>query len=506
MTAPQLWIPPRPESPLYGLDGPLQDLFDACYADPPLFVAEVLRKKPRRWQSEVLDEVRVRRSRGEQHTQIHVRAAHFAGKGWLTGALVLWWMATRPGARTLTTAPTWRGVEELLWTEIRKLYAESLLFDLRLGRMLDTKWDMGKGWFAVGASSDQPANLEGQHSMIAACRAVDEAKAVPDPIFTATEGLLASPESLDIWISTPAARTGAFYRRDIGAGPELIRKVVTIDDLIADDVPGALRWKQNALIEYGGEHTFEYQSRANAQYIDDSEGALIPFSWIERAMLTDAERTAQKLPIWHIVTRPTLGYDVAGSVDGDENAVAPVSGPDSERRYECGTISHWHQHDTMVSKDQVVEACRASQAKMIRVDVQGLGKGVGDAISRERGERGLPFYVEEYRSADPADDPERFLNKKAENCWNIRLLLERDALRLPKQPKLREQIAAMKYEVRNGIIRVVDPADSPDWWDALVMAVGGVYYSVGPEAIGGGGMDTSWGAMPEHLAWTSPRE
>jgi phage terminase large subunit len=453
----------------------LVDLFDVCYEDPPLFFAEVLRKAPRRWQREVLEEIAQRRMRGEAHTQVHVRAAHFAGKGWLSAGLVLWWMATRPGARCLTTAPTWRGVEELLWTEIRKLYAESLLAEMRLGRMLDTKWDMGHGWFAVGASSDKPENLEGQHSMVAAARIVDEAKAVVDAVFTATEGLLASPETLDVWISTPAARAGAFYRRDMEAGPELIRKVVTIEDLIADGVPGATHWKESALVEYGGEHTFEYQSRANAQYIDNAEGALFPFSWIERAMDS---------PRFGIATRPTLGYDVAGSADGDENAVSPVRGPDRLGRYEADATVHWHQRDTQISKDKVMDLARERDASIVRADVQGLGKGVCDAIRREVADLGRALTVDEYRAADPAQDPQRFLNRKAEDAWNMRLVMERDGLRLPAEPALRRQMAAMRYEVRQGKIRIVDPAaDSPDHFDAVLIGIGSPYVPISMEDV-----------------------
>lgn len=478
----------------------LLDLFDACYDDPLLFFEEVLRKRPRRWQREVLEEIGRRRQAGEIHTQLHIRAAHGSGKGWLAGGCCLWWNGTRPGSRTLTTAPTWRGVEELLWTEIRRLYAESLLAEMGLGRMLDTKWDMGHGWFAVGASSDRPANLEGQHSLVAAGRIVDEAKAVDDGVFTATEGLLSSQETFDMWISTPATRIGAFYRRDINAGPELIRKVVTIEDLIADDVPGALRWKQNAIVEYGGEHSFEYQSRANALYIDNAEGALFPFSWIERAMYTDAERVARGLEPFHVQGPPTIGYDVAGSVDGDENATYSAHGPDNLMRYEVEEPDHWHERDTMVSKDRVVETLRRLRGRCVRVDVQGLGKGVSDAITREVYERTLPFFVEEYRSADPAEDIERFINRKAENAWTVRMAMEQDRVRLPRSSKLREQMAAMKYEVRNGKIRIVDPDDSPDHWDAVLMAIGGVYHSLSMDDIGGGGSNP-WGPQASDLGW-----
>lgn len=491
------------------------ELFDACYDDPILFFEEVLRAKLRSWQREVLEEITGRRLRGEVHTKVHIRTCHQSGKTFLSAGLVLWWGATRAGSRILTTAPTWKGVEDLLWNEIHKLYGGGLLGEMRLGRMLDVKWDMGFGWFATGAASDKPANLEGQGSQVAACRIVDEAKTVPDAVFVATQGMLASPETLDVWISTPSICSGRFYERDMEMGDELIRKVVTIDDLIADGVPGKEHWKAECLREYGGEQSFEYQSRANAKYIDNAEGALFPVSWIDRAMMSDEQRTTAKLlPLWHVGGQATLGYDVAGSVDGDENATAEAFGPDNLMRYEIKEVDHWHERDTMVSKDRVVETATRRRVRCVRVDVQGLGKGVCDAIYREMRERNLTFFVEEYRSADapglpnapetndPAEPKNRFINKKAENAWSVRLAMEQDRVRLPKNPTLRKQMAAMKYEVRNGKIRVIDPEDSPDHWDAVLMAIGGVYVKLEAGDISGGGAN-AWGPHAKDAAWAA---
>ena len=494
MSAPVLWTPPAPDSAHFGSGENLTELFDACYDDPQLFFEEVLRVKPRRWQREINEEIAHRRHRGEDHTKVLVRAAHQSGKTFEAGGLCLWWGATRPGCRILTTAPIWRLVEELLWSEIRKLYEGGLLAQIGLGRLRnDCKWDMGGGWFAVGASSDNPANLEGQHSVIAAGRFIDEAKTVPDSVFTATQGLLASMETLDVWISTPSTRTGMFYKRDLTGGDEVIRKIVTIDELIADDVPGAARWKEDSIIEYGGTDNFEYQSRAMGAYIDDAEGALFPFSWIERAMLSDKDRTRRNLPVFHVHGPATIGYDVAGSTDGDENATAPTHGPDSAGRFEVDPLSHWHQHDTQISKDRVIEHATSTKARCIRADVQGLGKGVCDAIAREVLERSLKMAVDEYRAADPAEDPDRFLNRKAENAWSMRLLMERDGLRLPNEPKLREQMAAMKYEVRQGKIRIIDPKeDSPDHFDAVLIGLGNAYAPLTMQDISFGKADAPY--------------
>lgn len=487
----------------------LAALLEESYDDPLFFFEDVLLVRPRKWQREVLAMIRDRRMAGELHTKVHVRAAHASGKGWLAAGLVCWWQSTRPNARTLTTAPNWRDVEQLLWTEIRALYSHSYLAaPIPLGRMLNTEWKCGGDdprfahWFATGASSDHPENLEGQHSPVAAARFVDEAKAVDDGVFVATEGLLSAPESFDCWISTPGTREGRFYRRDLNAGDDLIRYVVTIDDLVADGVPGAKEWKLNAIEEYGGVESFEYQARAMANYIDETEGALFPFSWIERAMMTDTERTKRDIAIWHVAGLATLGYDVAGSADGDENVTIPCYGPDHELRYECGALDHWKQHDTMVSKDRALNRLRDLKGRSIRGDVQGLGKGVLDAIARDIHERSLGFAVEEYRAADPPKDPDRFVNRKAEDGWHVRMAMEKDHVRLPYDAKLREQMAAMKYDVKNGKIKLVDPNDSPDRWDAVLIAIGGGFVPLKPSDVYGDA-PAAWGPDPRLSGWAT---
>ncbi len=471
--------------PAYSPQEDLVELFDECYDSPLFFIRKVLRKEPRRWQREVCEEIERRLRAGERHIEVHIRAAHSSGKDWLCACLVLWWQATRAqgdGARTLTLAPTWRDVKQLLWAEIGALFAGSLLAEMRLGRMLDTEYKTGDTsdprkpkWFATGASSDHAENLEGQHSPTAACRIIDEAKAVDDDVFIATAGLLFSEETLDVMISTPSTREGAFYRRDLQGGPELIRKVVTVEDLIADGIEAAVRWKKWALNEYGGEDNFEYQSRAMAEYIDDAEGSLFPFKWIERAMLTDEERVRKGLPVFHVHGLPLIGYDVAGSADGDENATAPVYGPDHLGRFEIGALRHWYERDTEISKSHVLEHVRELRAVGVRADMQGLGHGVCYSMRHEVEDRKLRLSIEEYRSADPPGDAERFLNRKAENAWSMRMAMEKDLLRLPNEPTLRRQLAAMKYEIKQGRIRVNDPDDSPDHFDAVLMGLGNAY-------------------------------
>lgn len=431
-------------------------LMRATRNDPAGFAEIVLRVRLRAWQHALCEEIRKRLEGGERHIAVTVRSCHGAGKTFIGAVLVNWWLFTRADARVLTTAPTWAGVEGLIWPEIRRLHAGSLLPSIPLGRCLSTRLDVSDAWYAIGASSDRPENLEGHHSPTAAMRLVDEAKAVPADVFDATEGLLDSPESFDLWISTPSLRSGRFFDREARGGPSVLRAVVTVDDLIAEGIPGKAEWKARRLEEWG-EASAEYQSRAMANYVDQSEGALFPFSWIERAMSADFE----------VLGAPVAGFDVAGSVSGDESVVALAYGPDEAGRRAVAIAGQWKEADTQVSKGRALALAREAGATLVRVDCIGLGKGVHDALAAD-----VP--TEEYRASSRAHDDTRFSNRKAEDLWRVRELLEKGLLRLPASQALKAQLLGMRYRIlATGKVQALDPPDSPDLVDALTIALSG---------------------------------
>jgi LAGLIDADG-like domain len=381
---------------------------------------------------------------------------------WMSAGILLWWMTTRPEARGLTLAPTWTGVEKLLWPEVESLHRGSLLAEIKLGRMMNTEFEITRSWFAIGMSSDRPANLEGHHSKTAAIRIVDEAKAVDNEVFDATEGTLDAPETLDLWISTPSIAAGRFYQRDTDADDGTIRAKVTVDDLIAAGVPGKAEWKAECLKRWG-ESSFEYQSRCMAEYVSDPSGSVYPMAWIERAMQND----------WTIPGNPQVaGLDPAGSVAGDETAIALASAEIDGRR-QIYRVDSWHESDTMKSKGRARAIADFSRPGIggfrtpIRVDVIGLGKGLADSLRAD----GYPTEV--YRASDKARSDEQFVNRKAEDSWALRKRLELGTIRLPRNQKLKAQMAAIRYEITQaGKIKIVDPEDSPDLADAVLIALG----------------------------------
>lgn len=482
-------------------------LIVASTNNPEFFATHVLRVSLRPWQREVLRDIRRQLHAGKTTIQLIARTCHGSGKTYLVAVLVLWFVVCHRESRTLTTGPSWASVENLLWPEIRRLYSGSLLDKFKVGRMLGTRFEASAAWYAVGAATDRPENLEGHHSPTAAMRIVDEAKAVPDNIFDSTAGMLDAPLNLDIWISTPSLEVGKFYMRDSAHGrglPEstaLIQRIVTIDDLIAQGIRTEDQ-KQEMLLNWGGAESEVFQARAMAQYIQNAEGALIPARWINAAF----ERTW----IPDNAALPIMGYDVAGSIKGDQNALVSYYPPNLEGMSFLKLEDAWHQGDTELSVAKVHFWARERRAQMLRVDTAGLGKGPCDTLTRLGGEN---YTVQPYRSADPVSmwRVEDFVNRKAEDAFAMRKVFEEGKIALRCDERFRErwtmQLKAMKYKImQNGKWQIIDPPDSPDMFDAALMAMsqrglqdwadvrlgGGMTYATEYEAEAGPGDANAW--------------
>jgi len=55
------------------------------------------------------------------------RSCHGIGKSFCCARLCLWWLYSFPRSIVITTGPTWRQVEDILWKEIRSAHANSIV-------------------------------------------------------------------------------------------------------------------------------------------------------------------------------------------------------------------------------------------------------------------------------------------------------------------------------------------------------------------------------------------
>ena len=72
------------------------------------------------------------------HRRVSVVGANGSGKDWAAARAVLWWLETRPDGKVVTLGPTQRQVDEIVWQEMREVYASAS--DVLSGRMLKSAY------------------------------------------------------------------------------------------------------------------------------------------------------------------------------------------------------------------------------------------------------------------------------------------------------------------------------------------------------------------------------
>lgn len=156
----------------------------------------------------------------EQNERVCIRACHGIGKTFTMSKIVTAFLSTHPYSKVITTAPTNRQVNHLLWSEIRRAHKNSII--PLGGKVLETPyWKIDDEWFAIGFSPDkgrqgakeseqQGSKLQGFHAenMLVV---IDEATGVPESVWEQIEGLTTSANVKIVAIGNPTTKNCRFY-------------------------------------------------------------------------------------------------------------------------------------------------------------------------------------------------------------------------------------------------------------------------------------------------------
>jgi len=146
-----------------------------------------------------------------------VGAGHGVSKTYGAARMALWFLICYPPATVITTAPTHKQVEELLWREIRNSHANSRVnLGSKLTRTkLDLQDETGERWYAMGFSTRpdtvtlEATAFQGYHNdhilLI-----FDEAAGIMPQIYKAAEHLMTSGFCRWLGIGNPTAPRGSF--------------------------------------------------------------------------------------------------------------------------------------------------------------------------------------------------------------------------------------------------------------------------------------------------------
>lgn len=441
-----------------------------CYDDFSVFGEKVLGLTLFDYQKEILKAIS---TPGTDRIVWH--KGHGVGGTTTMAVAALAYCFTRPEARVVTTASVNRQVREVLWPEIHqrmsKFNKEAIGWKWPYS-LLDMKLEINQNWFILGASSDQPSNMEGQHSPHM-MYIVDEAKTVTKGIFEAIEGALTGVgETKLLVVSTPPmSKEGYFF--DLCSNKFLGWKVYHTPCWESPNV--SKDWIAQKKVEWGEESPV-YISKVAGQFPDSSDDTVIPFSWVEQA-----EDRWHKLEYDEVEV--IAGVDVA-RFGSDSSVVAILCG----RKFR--PLMSFSKQETMATVGQVVRAIKNFKIQQVSVDVIGVGAGVFDRLKEMSKELGVAVRPVDAAGKAPqiTDHNEKLKFKRMKDYlwWNLRMRLDpssEDSIGLPPSDKLRSQLTSIRYKINSdGSIEVESKAQlkergysSPDEAEAIILALSKLY-------------------------------
>lgn len=438
--------------------------FESFREDPCGFVDQVLGADLWRKQREVLCAVM-------DHSRVAVRSCNGSGKTFLAAHAVLWWVMTRDEGVAITTAPTARQVEELLWREIRGAFYRN---EAKLpGKMHKTSLELSPRNYALGISTDRAERFQGFHSGDILF-VVDEASGVSDEIFNAIRGSMTSRHAKMLLIGNPNSLSGAFYE----AFHRQYRHWHTIQITAFDCITATDKSEQAAsrlvtaswvadMAALEGEDCAEYQVRVLGEFPSMAADSLISVTSIERAIerwkAARGQDTDDDGRAGHDVI---VGLDVA-RFGNDRSVVCARKGS------RVLGIEAWKGADAMETAGRALEFAKRNGADVIVVDESGIGGGVLDRL-REVGDiESIGVNV-----GRASRNSERFANLRAELFSGLKLRFNHDDIEIPDDRELVGELASLRYFFTSrGQLQLESKRKysgtngaSPDKADALMLA------------------------------------
>lgn len=421
------------------------------------------------------------------HPRVTVKSCHGIGKTWLAARVAMAFLIAHPNSIVVTTAPTFRQVQNQIWREIHVAHKRSK-FDLG-GQLTKIQYDLGEKWYALGVSSDKPTNVQGFHAehLLIIC---DEAAGIPPLILEAIEGSLTSASTRLLMIGNPTISYGGFYDShqsnlykkfsiSVFDTPNFkingikstadLRKFKEQEDLMSLPLENphlvTPLWAWTRLHAWG-EDSPMYRARVEAIFPEESENTLFPLDKIEQAIHRVAPEHDRE-------ERMAVGIDVA-RYGSDTTVITAVHGTEVKEMY-------WHEgKDLMETTGEAIRifnelGMRKSQ-DLFAVDDTGVGGGVSDRLIE------LGYRVARINFGSKSTD-DRFTNLKAQLFWHAKDLFSNGEVTILDKGKLVAQLSTVRYNYTSqGKLEIVskdkmkkEGFGSPDFPDSLAIALWASY-------------------------------
>ncbi len=451
-----------------------------------------------------------------QNIATNVTAAHGVGKSNVLGSvLVPYWVFVMQGL-CVTTAPTFRQVRQILWSEVRRAYARNRKqLGGVCGEMFLKLTEEGR---AFGFSAKDSHGLQGLHSSRLLV-IEDEACGISQDIDEGAEACIVGVQNRIVRVGNPIAagtpfekacrrshiripawshpnvawayrqdddgihrvkeelrshlfdKDGRMLDREKWGEPAVAAMQDYLDSIKAIEIKGAIsvEWIENVR-EKHGESSAYWESRVEARFPLDSGQSIIPRRYFLMARVKFDNLTTEE---WSkkLITQPSrYGLDVGDG--GDPHALSRWQGSVLWSVRSQATLGD--ELDSGRAAAMVAKESKSFGKGAIGVDNVGVGAGALDTLKREG------FSARGIRWGAGAKSPESYANLKAEQFWLLREAMERGEIAIAPlgevEEELMEDLASTYYEeMATGKIKIEDKkitrqrlGRSPNLGDAVV--------------------------------------
>ena len=440
-----------------------QEVIDAIqhyYNDPVAYAEEIEGVILDPWQIKALEKL-------VEHRFLAIRSGSGVGKTFLMGIATRWFLFTRPNSKVPTTAPSQHQLFDVLWSEHFKRVSNSPILS---SFFIWTQTRLGvKGyepaWYAVARTAqvrpgaEVAEGLQGFHDEENLLFVVDEASGVPDAIFPAMEGSLTGDGSYCILAGNPTRTNGYFY--DTFNNPALKHLYYPMHVSCYDSPRVGKRYIEMMAERYGENHPI-FMIKVLGEFAIGDATYLIPPSFID-TMVNNSPPDVKGLSV-------ELGLDV-----GRARASSVLCAHQGTKvlkygeRHKKGAVT-----DTREIVQWTIEWINEFEPTAVKVDAIGIGAGVYDGLHDIYGDMIIPVVGS---MAPAAEVKERYLNLRAQGCWELRekvpflycedwpnrVIMEMGDIRTKPTVNLKIKIESKEDMLTRAM-------KSPDYFDATWMA------------------------------------
>lgn len=401
---------------------------------PTLWIQQVFNCVLHSLQSQIAESVM-------KNPRTSVRSCSNSGKSFIAARTALCFLYNYRPSIVITTAPTFRQVEDILWREIAVAHGSATIkldgIPKQVGLTLD------KDHFATGFSTNEPERFQGLHSKHILFIG-DEAEGLSDEVYIAKENPLSGGFTRELLIGNPTRPTGGFretfnsplYKKfHISAfdTPNFTEFGILIEDIRTGAWKGKIgklpfpslidpQWVSERFSEWG-EGSSLFQVYVMGDFPEAGVNNLFRLSDVEAAMERDLPIGDTKVSAVD-VARYGEDFSIFGTRIGDK----------------VMSMKPWSHSKAPESAGRIIREMRLQKPYLTVIDAVALGDDVADIVE-EDGESLVRFY-----SGANAVDKQVFGNARAEEYWKLNRKFEEGTIDIPNDDMvLKAQLLDIRF-------------------------------------------------------------